>query len=385
MKVVIEMSKQKEMLHMLNELVMMDSGSYDKSGVDNVGSYLINAFNELGFVETIVKQEEYGNHILLKQKKTNKQPSILLMLHMDTVFPVGTSAVRPFMVKDDKAYGPGVADMKGSHVTTYFALKTLYETNPTILNQIDVLFTSDEEIGAPSGRSIIEEQAIGKKAVLVMEPARKDGSVVTFRRGGGRYVMRVEGIAAHSGNDPEKGASAVEELAYKIIALHQLSDATAGIHVNVGVIRGGTAVNTVADYAEADIDIRLSKMEQASELEAAIESIANETRIKGTSTTVKGRITRPPMMRSNKTIQLYELVREQARLVGIEVGETSSGGGSDASYTSALGIPTIDGMGPVGSGFHSEEEYLQVTSLQERTTLLSNVIQRVLSKGVVFK
>ncbi|MFB4214030.1 M20 family metallopeptidase [Shouchella sp. JSM 1781072] len=378
------MTKKEQMIQMLETFVMIDSGSYDKSGVDRLGSLLIDTYRSIGYEETVYKQDVYGDHILLRQKTNTQESSILLLAHMDTVFPVGTAISRPFTIDGDYAYGPGVADMKGSHVTTFFALRELYETHPDLLRHIDVLLTSDEEIGAVSARPYIEQHAQRKKAVLVMEPARKDGSVVTFRRGGGRYTMKVEGIAAHSGNDPEKGASAIEELAHKIIALHQLSDQEAGIHVNVGVIKGGTSVNTVADYAEADIDIRISTIEQASELEHVIHDIAKRNHVAQTKTTVEGGSTRPPMVRTEETIQLYHLVKACGAQLGIEVKETASGGGSDASYTSALGVPTIDGMGPIGGGFHSVEEFLFVPSLEERSNLLVNVMKHLLTRDAVF-
>ncbi|TES52465.1 M20 family peptidase [Halalkalibacterium halodurans] len=365
-----------EMLSLLKALVNIDSGSYHKEGVDRVGRMLTNAFKQIGFKVAIFKQERYGDHLLFTHPHAF-DPKILLVAHMDTVFPVGTAAVRPFQLIGTRAYGPGVIDMKGSLVSCLYAIKALVDAQSPALKQVAILMTSDEEIGAPSGREIIEKIGVGKKAVLVMEPARKDGSLVTARRGGGRYTLNVTGRAAHSGVEPEKGRSAIEELAHKIMKLHALSDYESGISVNVGVIEGGTAVNTVADRAKAKVDIRISRLEQAEPLDRDIRRICGTPDVDGTTIELKGGITRPPMERNAQTVALFQLIQQVASTIGLELTETATGGSSDASFTSALGIPTIDGMGPVGGFPHSEKEYLRVDTMQERTLLLAKVIERL--------
>lgn len=365
-----------EMLSLLKALVNIDSGSYYKEGVDRVGRMLTNAFKQIGFKVAIFKQERYGDHLLFTHPHAF-DPKILLVAHMDTVFPVGTAAARPFQLIGTRAYGPGVIDMKGSLVACLYAIKALVGAQSPAVKQVAVLMTSDEEIGAPSGREIIEKIGVGKKAVLVMEPARKDGSLVTARRGGGRYTLNVTGRAAHSGVEPEKGRSAIEELAHKIMKLHALSDYESGISVNVGVIEGGTAVNTVADRAKAKVDIRISRLEQAEPLDRDIRRICGTPDVDGTTIELKGGITRPPMERNAQTVALFQLIQQVASTIGLELTETATGGSSDASFTSALGIPTIDGMGPVGGFPHSEKEYLRVDTMQERTLLLAKVIERL--------
>ncbi|BAB04071.1 carboxypeptidase G2 [Halalkalibacterium halodurans C-125] len=365
-----------EMLSLLKALVNIDSGSYYKEGVDRVGRMLTNAFKQIGFKVAIFKQERYGDHLLFTHPHAF-DPKILLVAHMDTVFPVGTAAARPFQLIGTRAYGPGVIDMKGSLVACLYAIKALVGAQSPAVKQVAVLMTSDEEIGAPSGREIIEKIGVGKKAVLVMEPARKDGSLVTARRGGGRYTLNVTGRAAHSGVEPEKGRSAIEELAHKIMKLHALSDYKSGISVNVGVIEGGTAVNTVADRAKAKVDIRISRLEQAEPLDRDIRRICGTPDVDGTTIELKGGITRPPMERNAQTVALFQLIQQVASTIGLELTETATGGSSDASFTSALGIPTIDGMGPVGGFPHSEKEYLRVDTMQERTLLLAKVIERL--------
>ncbi|MEB5480659.1 M20 family metallopeptidase [Shouchella clausii] len=364
------------MLDLLEKLVNIDSGSYDKEGIDRVGSFLYDQYKALGFSAIVHEQSTYGNHMTITHQEA-RDPNILLLCHLDTVFPKGTAAKRPFSIKGNRAYGPGVVDMKASHVTLLSAVSALAANHDSTLQNIAILLTSDEEIGAPSGRKIIEAEAKGKKAVLVMEPARKDGSLVTARRGGGTYVMKVNGKAAHAGIEPENGRSAIEELAHKIVALHGLSDQKAGTNVNVGLIKGGTSVNTIADYAEASIDIRISKLEQAAVLEKKIQSICKTPTVEGTAVELIGGITRPPMERNEQTVDLFNLIQKEAQALDLTLTETATGGGSDASFTSALGIPTIDGMGPVGGNPHSEEEYVEIDSLQERSLLLERTLVRL--------
>lgn len=368
-----------DMLRLLETLVNIDSGSYHKTGVDAVGEELIGAYEPLGFKAAVFKQPIYGNHILVQHTEA-KQPAILLLAHMDTVYPVGTVKKRPFSIKGEQAYGPGVIDMKGSHVTAFAAIKALSSANPQAAKNVALLLTSDEEIGAPTGRPLIEEHGKGKRAVLVMEPARKDGSLVTARRGGGRFTLDVSGKAAHAGVEPEKGRSAIAELAAKITKLHALSDHDAGISINAGLIEGGTSVNTVASHAKAQIDVRISKLNQAEPLEQRIHAICQQPWLDGTAITVTGGVTRPPMERNDDTMELVSLIKAIGTSMGLHLTETATGGSSDASFTSALGIPTIDGMGPVGGNQHSEEEYLEIESLEERALLLAYTIEALSAK-----
>lgn len=370
-------SQVENMLELLETLVNIDSGSHDKNGIDKVRITLQTHFKELGFNEKVYSQSEKGDHVSFTHPEATA-PNVLLLLHMDTVFANGTVKERPFMIQDGYAYGPGVIDMKGSHVTTLYALKALLQENALeALKNVVILFTSDEEIGAITSRKLIEKYAIGKSAVLVMEPARKDGSLVTFRRGGGRFNLQVTGRSAHSGIDPENGRSAILELAHKTIQLHDLSDRDAGISVNVGTTRGGTTVNTVPESAIAEVDLRISKGSQGEMLTEKIHTICASPTIEGTSIDVDGGIGRPPMERTPQTAGMFELIRKTGEEIGLTITEISTGGSSDASFTSALGIPTIDGMGPVGAGAHSSNEYLEIPTLVERSLLLAKVIQKL--------
>lgn len=371
---------KEEMLRFIEKLVNIDSGSYDKDGVDHIGKILAEQYRELGFHVSVIPQKEYGDHLVIEHKDA-RNPSIVILAHMDTVFPKGTASERPFRIEGDRAYGPGVIDMKSSQVALLYAVKALIKEGNEGYKQIKIILNSDEEIGSPTSRSIIENEARGNKYALVMEPARKDGSLVSARRGKGNYTLIVEGKAAHSGIEPEKGRSAIEELAHKIIQLHELSDHENGISVNVGLIEGGSSANTVSDHAEAQIDVRMKEMEQVELIEERLEEICSTTEVSGTRILLEGEMNRPPMEKNKKTRALLRIIQDVGDEIGIEIEDTATGGGSDASFTSSLGVATIDGLGPVGGNAHSDKEYLKIPSLVERTLLLATIIERLSKKN----
>jgi glutamate carboxypeptidase len=368
--------KQEEMLQLLERLVNIDSGSYYKAGVDTVGAALKEKYEEMGFVVKVKEEAKFGNNMII-QHRDAVDPKIILVAHMDTVFPIGTTSERPFRIEGDRAYGPGVVDMKASQVELIFALKTLKDLGVRGYENVLVILNSDEEIGSPTSRPLIEEMSIGKEYALIMEPARKDGSLVSARRGGGRYTIKIKGKAAHSGIEPERGRSAIEELAHKIIQLHSLSDHQRGISVNVGLIEGGSSVNTISPNAVAHVDIRISEVNQAKLLKEKIEEICATVEVPGTKIELKGDISRPPMEKNEQTKSLLEIIKEVGEEMGLHLSDTATGGGSDASFTSANGVPTVDGLGPVGGNAHSEDEYMDIPTLTERTLLLAKTIQRL--------
>ncbi|GAA3721838.1 M20 family metallopeptidase [Salinicoccus jeotgali] len=366
----------KEMLEMLKKLVNTDSGSYDKEGVDKVGQLLMEHFNNLGFIADVHENEKLGNNIVLRHQDA-RRPKFLIVAHMDTVFPKGTVDERPFSMEDGFAYGPGVIDMKASHVMLYYAMKALMEENVPAYKDVEIIFNSDEEIGTIGSRKLIEEKAKDKEYVLVLEPARPSGSFVSSRRGVGQYQLEIRGKSAHSGMNPEDGISAIEEMAHKIIELKTLEDPENGLNINIGLIEGGTSVNTVAPIAKAGIDVRISTQEQAAEIDEKIQKVCNESTVTGAELTLTGGINRPPMEFASSVGELVDIVLKEAESLGIEIDHIASGGGSDASFTAAMGIPTIDGMGPVGGKQHTEREYLVIDTLMERTTLFINVVRRL--------
>lgn len=370
------MKKKNKMIEMLEKIVNIDSGSYDKAGVDRVGTYLAEVYKELGFKITTHEHSTLGNTLVLKHEEA-KKPDILILAHMDTVFPKGTVASRPFSIEGNYAYGPGVIDMKASHVMLYYAICELINKKDESYKNIELIFNSDEEIGSESSRKIIESQAKNKKYTLVLEPARVDGSIVSARRGVGNYILEVTGKAAHAGIEPEKGRSSIQELALKIPNLHSLSDEKKNLNVNVGIIKGGTSVNTVAEKATAEIDVRISTVEQGEYIDQKIKEVCAEPEVEGTTLHLTGGINRPPMVFTKEVEQVVTLIQEEASKLNMNINHIATGGGSDASFTAALNIPTVDGLGPVGGKQHSDGEYLEIDSLVPRTELFMNVLSRL--------
>lgn len=371
-------SKESEMLALLERLVSIDSGSAYKEGVDKVGEVLREQYAQVGFCPTVYEQSENGDNMVLSLRDSETQPSIIMIAHMDTVFKTGTAKQRPFTIKGDRAYGPGVIDMKASQVALLYAMKALKKHHPNVLTHVQIVLNGDEEIGSPTSRSLIEECATGKQYALVMEPARKDGSLVTARRGGGRYTMHIKGKGAHAGIEPQNGISAIEELAHKIIKLHALTDHEAGVSVSVGIVEGGESVNTIAPSAVGHVDVRITFANQAEWLDRRIREICEVPDVAGTNIVLEGGLNRPPMEKNEQTVELLNIIQKVGQELGITITDFATGGGSDASFTSSLGIPTIDGLGPIGGNAHSDEEYLEIASLVERTELLANVLVRLL-------
>lgn len=360
-----------DMLTVLQQVVELESPSNDKASLDRLISFLQRQVVDLGGKAEVVEQAERGNHLLATFGQGDKQ--LLVLCHIDTVWELGEIEARPFHVEGGKAYGPGVYDMKGGVVQTLFALQHLMQRGWPLDARVVVLFNSDEEIGSPTSRALIEEQARHSEAVFVLEPAiAPHGALKTSRKGVGSFHMQVTGIAAHAGSDPEKGASANLELAKQIIWLHDQTDFAKGTTVNAGVIHGGTRANVIAQSAEAFIDLRVETMEEAKRIVPAI--LARQAITPNTKVAVTGGLNRPPMERSQQMVELYQLAERLAAELGIEISEGSSGGGSDGNFTAALGVPTLDGLGAVGDGAHAEHEFLYVDKMPERTALLARLL-----------
>ncbi len=379
MNQVIEQNRA-EMLTFLEQLVNIDSGTYDKAGVDQVASLLIARYEALGFEATCFPNDHLGNNYRLRHREA-VNPQILIVAHLDTVFPKGTVATRPFKIDGERAYGPGVIDMKASQVQVYYAMKSLIESDSEAYKNVEILLNCDEEIGSPTSRVLIEAAAVGKAYALVMEPARIDGTIVSARRGVGTYKLQIIGKASHSGVAPQDGISAIQELSYKIQALHALSDHSAGISVNVGIISGGVSVNTIAPNAYAEINIRLATEAQGEYLDQQIRQICSTPVLDGIQLTLTGGINRPPMVKTPEIAALATLILEEADKLAIVTKDIATGGGSDASFTAAMGIPTVDGLGPVGGYAHTEDEYLEIPSFFSRTALFINVVDRLSKVG----
>ena len=359
-------SRQPEMLAFLERIVNIDSGTLDKAGVDRVGNVLRQKLEELGFSVDVVPQTQYGDH-LLGHKSGTGEKRILFIGHMDTVFPAGTAAVRPFRVEGGRAYGPGVLDMKGGIAVLLFALEALKATNNPSYDQMPMalVFNSDEELLSPTSRSIIENEARQAHTACVFEPARPGGEYVVRRKGVGKYSLTVTGRASHSGTQPELGRSAIGEMAHKIVALHALTDFEVGTTVNVGLVRGGERFNVVAEKAYAEIDLRIPDLEEGQRVDARIRAIAAHSTVPDTTAELAGGLSFPPMQQTPQAKRLFESLQAAGRHLGLELKGVATGGGSDGNYA-AQHTPTLDGMGPRGSDAHSDREFMEVSTMAER-------------------
>jgi glutamate carboxypeptidase len=370
-------TREQEVLSLLESLVNVDSGTHDKAGVDRMSQVLSARLEALGFAVERVPQTQYGDHLLARKAGSGKQ-KLLFIGHMDTVFPQGTAAARPFKTDSVRAYGPGVADMKGGLVCLIYALAALRAAHPTVYDELamTVLLNSEEEILSPTSRPTIEAEARRADAVCVFEPARPGGECVVARKGVGKYWLKVRGRAAHAGSQPELGRSAILEMAHKTVALHGLTDFDTGVTVNVGVVRGGERSNVVAEEATAEIDLRAPTRADADRADRAIRAIADAATLHGTSAEITGGLFFPPMEQSDGSRRLFRLWREAGADLGLDLKGVSTGGGSDGNHTSQF-APTLDGMGPVGSDAHSDREHMDIASLFERIKVTALFLARL--------
>ncbi len=371
--------KQDTMINFLASLVNIDSGIDNPEGIDQVARIVGSKLTELGFDVQYLEYPGDCTHVLAhKQGKGPK--NIMIMGHMDTVFPKGTAAKRPFTIRDGQLFGPGVLDMKGGITAALFALEAMYENGWEDKN-ITVFFCGDEETAHPKTNAVeyFEREAMGKDAVFNMESGRPDGGVVIGRKGVIIPEFTIKGKAAHAGNEPEKGASAILELAYKTIDLHNLTDLSVGTTVNVGIVQGGVAQNVVPAEAYAKVDVRFTKVSEAERALTSLREIAAKTYIPGTKTTLTNdNIVFMPMETTDAVLGLFKLVQEQARALGIaEIEGFVMGGGSDAAWTTRVGAPTVCSMGPRGGLNHSDREYVEIDGLIERSKLLAMCVNAV--------
>ncbi|GAB4529688.1 MAG: M20 family metallopeptidase [Anaerolineae bacterium] len=358
-----------DMLATLEVWVNHDSPTFDKPLVDALGRKIADAFAALGASVETQPQSDYGDHLRIAWGQGDRQ--ILLLGHFDTVWPGGEVARRPFTVRDGKATGPGVNDMKGGILIGLYALRALIETAQRPAHRLVYLFTSDEENGSLSSRELIEAEARRSDYVLVLEPARH-GSLITWRKGIGRFSIEVTGVAAHSGVDPEKGVSAIEEMAHQILKLQAMTDLARGTTVNVGVVQGGSRVNVIAASARAECDLRVMTLIEGERMQRAILGLSPV--LKGTSVQVSGGINRPPFEETEAGLALFERARAVGARLGLDLDKTGTGGGTDGNFTAGLGVPTLDGLGVVGEGSHALHEQIWVNSLPERAALLAELI-----------
>lgn len=362
--------QQPAMLDRLAELVNYESPSLDKAHLDQLATYLASQFQAAGTTVAQLAHPAGGNHLraTFSPPATAANAPALILCHYDTVWPVGTVASRPFTIRDGRAYGPGVYDMKASLVLAEFALRAVSELQLALPRPVTLLFTSDEEIGSPTSRALIEDQARHAAYVLVLEPPVEGGALKTARKGIGHYTVEISGRAAHAGVEPERGISAVTEMAHQVLALAALGNPPTGTTVNVGIASGGTRANVVAAQARLEIDVRAWSNAEANRVDTAIQAL--QPHLAGASLQISGGFNRPPMERTPAITALFQRARSIGATLGMNLQEGSTGGGSDGNFTAAIGTPTLDGLGTPGMGAHADHEQIELAALPQRAALL---------------
>lgn len=368
-----------EYLKELEYLVNFDSGSRIPEGTAKVADYFEEKFKNVGWsVERHHISDEVGPCLEITNGSRDHY-DILLIGHMDTVFPRGTAAQRPMRVEGNKVYGPGANDMKASLLSAYYGLMELQEQGKLEGSSICLLMNSDEELSSIYSRPLIEKIAQKSSYAIILEPARKGGEMVKQRRGVARYKLHGTGIAAHAGVNPQDGSSAINELAHWILALHGKNNWDKGTSVNVGIVSGGTGPNTIAPHSYGEVDVRFTDMSEIEGIEALMKEMeANPKTPGGARIKTTGGVTRPPMNPTDKTLALCDDITRLSGEIGVSFKWIATGGGSDASFTAAHGVTTVDGFGPVGGDAHTEGEYLLIDTIEPRLRLLQVTLDHIL-------
>jgi len=361
-------------LEFLERMVNMDSPSFEKPLVDRFARFVGSRFEDLGAAVDYVSGGRFGDH-LRARFSGESEVRILLLGHTDTVFAAGEALKRPFKLEGGKATGPGVFDMKAGILLILSALGSLLHADGRLKRSVTVLLTSDEEVGSLSSRSLIETEARQSRVVLVLEPSLPGGVLKTARKGVGRFTIKAIGRAAHAGINPLKGINAIEEAAHQVIELQRMSQVDSGTTVTAAVIQGGTRPNVVPAEAAIEVDVRVSTMDEAERITKRIRAL--EPHLPQARLEIHGGINRPPMERTEDTARLFAMASAIASELGVDLKEGSTGGASDGNLTSALGIPTLDGLGAIGDGAHALDEFVEVASLPYRAALLAGLIVRV--------
>jgi glutamate carboxypeptidase len=360
-----------EMVALLRELVEIESPSTEPEAVARIASRLARDLADLDLTPELIPVEGAGP--VLAARTPGDSRRVMLLGHLDTVWPLGTLAARPCRIDGDRLSGPGSFDMKAGIVVAVFALRALASRG--VHSPVAVFFTPFEEVDCGAYRARMESEMKASAAVLDFEPAWPGGAVKTERKGSGSFVVRARGRAAHAGADFEKGASAVLELARKTLEVSALTDLARGVTVNVGVIKGGVRSNVVPDEASAEVDFRVRALADAAAVEEAFRNLRpTDSRVR---LEVEGGLHYPPLERGPHVVAVYDAAREVAREMGVELAEVSTGGASEASFAAALGVPTLDGLGADGDGAHAEHEHIILSSLPGRVALAAGLIARL--------
>ena len=361
-----------EMAEELRRLVELETPSGDEAALHEAAEVLKERWRSLGAEVTAHPVPGVGPHLEVRLPGPAGLRPGLVLGHLDTVYPRGTLQRQPFRLEGDRAYGPGVYDMKAGLVMMAWAVQSLAACGLAARRPLTFLVTADEEVGSRTSRPLIERWAPLCQFALVLEPAAPGGAAKTARKGVAQYRLTVTGQSAHAGNDYWRGISATVALAQAVLQLDALSDRAAGTTVNVGVIGGGTRPNVVPEQAWAEVDVRFFTRAELDRIERALRELRAPN---GARFEVSGGVNRWPLERTEPVVRLYRQARELAAELGFELGEVAVGGGSDGNITAELGLPTLDGMGADGEGAHSPGEYVHLASLPRRTALLARILQ----------
>ena len=369
--------REEQIVQTIHQLVETESPSDNKQAVDRLGTLLAGRFEGFGGHAKFHRVQNFGDHLQVDFAGARGGKPVMLLGHLDTVYPMGTLATMPCRVADGRLWGPGSFDMKSGIALMLHAIEGLRAWHQdTLPRPVTILLVSDEEVGSETSRLITENLAKKSAAVLVLEPSHGlKGALKTARKGIGEYLLKITGKAAHSGLDFEKGQSAIVELARQIIAISKLVDLKRGVTLNVGTVQGGTRVNVIPAEASAVLDVRVARKQDAAGIDRKLRSLKPFNR--KCKLEITGGMNRPPMERTPAVAALYEKAAEIAKQLGWKLEEAAVGGGSDGNFTAALGIPTLDGLGGVGEGAHATHESILISELPKRAALLAGLIEAV--------
>jgi glutamate carboxypeptidase len=361
----------------LSYLCAVDSGTYYKAGLDEIALYLSSRLRDFGMDTTIIENENWGNDFYGVMSGHGKG-KVLLLGHIDTVYPIGIAAARPVRIEGDTIYGPGVIDMKGCVLSAVYAIEALVAMNYRSFGEIRFLCVSDEEISDRHSKETMQKASEGCDGVFVLEAARANGDIVSARKGGSWYTLKAHGHSAHAGVEPEKGRNAILELAHQTLQFQSLNGWRHGLSINPGAISGGTAVNVVPDYAEVSFDMRFLNTADKLETEKLWHQMMQVRRIADVKLELEIQPdNRDPMVCTDGNLALAQRAQEIANWLGFSVNHAFTGGVSDANYVSSFGHAALDGLGPIGGLDHSPDEYMVMSSIAPRAALLGGLIASV--------
>jgi len=370
---------REEMLEFTRGLVEQESMSREADATRRIAESLGESLSSSSAVVELLNDPHYGSTLRARfnhaSDGSTKDKQLLVVGHLDTVWPIGTLSERPFRVDGDRAFGPGIFDMKAGVMLAAFAMRAIKELGRGTRRPTTLLMTCDEETGSHFSRDIIEEEGRSSYAALVLEPPIPGGTIKTGRKGVGEFELIIRGRPAHAGNDPRAGISAITEMAHQILCINTLNDYERGTTVNVGVARGGVLSNVIAAEAHAFIDMRFRTADEGQRIVDALSHL--QPVLDGARIDMRGGINRPPLVRTAETGELFEHARLLASDIGFDLQEGSVGGGSDGNFIAALGVPVLDGLGVDGAGAHAEHEHIIITDIPRRAALLTRLIETI--------